>query len=353
VIASSLEDATLKAAALPPLASTSIFVQKKTGTIRVIQDHPDHVVSDALDFLHGCLDSGMKVLVTWPGLALSGAAGNLLSQVRTAHPSTTVAYVSYPAPRGELVDSASEARELRKHRILCSMRKNSLIDRDDAYPCPNCGDRLWLRTDDQNAWAECSVCGHQDRALLVTLRALRSGDPTVLFAEFRMAKYLTRGHGTRYAGGFARSVRCSACHSIQDVFLRPGPWDRAELVRLVGALAESWNDSDEAASIRRAAWSAAARGYKTRLWDITRYEDQLRRLADVGILKMDKQTTIMQRLEAGRSLCCETPLMWSPHSIGLVFLDIESLIDLSVGAFNHPGLPSGPTGLREFLGLGG
>src|SRR5205823_5926493 len=130
---------------------------------------------------------------SWPGLALGEIGGRLLRRLRADLPRVSVAHLSYPAPRREIARDEAHARSLRAHRVLCCARASTTIDRLDAYLCPRCPGSPHLQTDSSRIWQECSNCGYADRDLVLTLVGLRSTDVQILFADFRIAKYLSRG----------------------------------------------------------------------------------------------------------------------------------------------------------------
>jgi hypothetical protein len=59
----------------------------------------------------------------------------------------------------------------------------------------------------------------------------------------------------------------------------------------------------------------------------------------------------LDKLEAGVSLCCEQPLVWSTRRAACMFLDIEELPNPEAPASSHPDLAFGQAGLRQFLTL--
>jgi len=254
----------------------------------------------------------------------------------------------YPAPRGEIASDEAHARSLISHGVLCCARADTTIDRQDAHSCPNCQGTPCLKTDSMRIWQECPACGHADRDLILTLSGLRSKDVGILFADFRMARYLSRGAGRRYAGAFGRSVRCRNCHGLQLAYARPSAWDRTELHALLRALEAAWDPEDESGSVRRAAYLVARRISGSRTSDIPRLEDSCRRLIDSGAFRDDDS---VKRLESGISLCCGSPLMWSEQGVAGIFLDIELLLNPAVLPFVHPDLAFGQAGIRKLLAL--
>lgn len=342
-------DASVYASELPVLDRTVITVQRRN--YHVVQDSPSHLEESVWGFVCQCLDAGEKVLVSWPGLTFSTGVGDLLRRLRVEKPKVSVAHLSYPAPRGEVVPDELSARNLRRYRVLCCVRAHSLIDRQDSYICPSCNGRPLLKTDDHQMWMECEKCGFRDQELILTLNSLRSRDVQVLFADFRIAKYLSRGHGAKYSGSFGRSVRCGNCHSMQPMFAKPGPWDKAELHRLITALIAVWDSANPSASIRKAAQNAWKQSPRSRLADITRLEDALSALIDGKVLQNGRIVGSLDRLEAGLSTCCGSALMWSKSRLAHVFFNVEELISTNHGSFLHPDLSFGQNGVRQFLAL--
>jgi hypothetical protein len=318
---------------------------------RVVQDGVPGVEQLLWQFLEERLAAKENVLVSWPGLALGELGGRLLRRLRADQPSVPVAHLSYPAPRGEIAVDEAHARTLRAHRVLCSARAAATIDRLDAYRCTRCEGSPRLKTDGSGIWQECPDCGHADRDLILTLVGLRSTDVRVLFADYRIAKYLSRGRGRRYAGAFGRSVRCGNCHGLQTAYASPVPWDRTELHGFLGALASTWDAADPTNSIRRAAYVAARRAHRSRPSDVARLEDALRRLIDAGLIQDGKagDPAQLERLEAGLSLCCARPLVWSNRRAANIFLDIEELLNPAIPASMHPDLAFRQAGVRQFL----
>jgi hypothetical protein len=351
-IGTSAYDATVIAARCPPCASI-VVLSAPRARYRVVQNAASKVEETLWDFIRDRLAAEENVLVSWPGLALGDTGGRILRRLRADEPHVSVAHLSYPAPRGEIASDETHARTLRAHRVLCSAPATATINRFDAYLCTKCPGSPRLKTDNSRIWQECPDCGYADRDLIVTLAGMRSSDVQVLFADFRIAKYLSRGRGRQYAGAFGRSVRCSGCHRLQGAFTNLAPWDRVELHGLLRALAGTWNGKDEARSVRRAAYVAARRAHRSRPNDAARLEDALRRLIVSGIIQ-DGQVTEsrwLERLQAGVSLCCERPLMWSNRRASYIFLDLEELLDPAIPASMHPDLTSGQAGVGQFLAL--
>jgi Cft2 family RNA processing exonuclease len=342
-------EASLQVSEFLPFARTVVL--STSHEYRVLQDSPTITDEAIWDFMSERLDDGEKVLVSWPGLALGETAGYLLRRLRIERPNTLVGHLSYPAPRGEIAADEAVARRLFSHRVLCAARGNSTIDRLDSYSCPSCGARPLLQTDNSRIWLRCLDCGYCDLDLVLTLVGLRSTDVQVLFADFRIAKYLTRGFGSRYAGSFGRSVRCQNCHGLQPAFSGPGPWDKAELYRLVSALISVWDSSNQTQSIRRAVRYASKRVPRSRPSDIPRLENALSRLIDAKVIVDGRVVGQLERLEAGLSLCCNKPLFWSSSRSSYVFLDIEELLSPDYAGFMHPELSTGQAGIRQFLSL--
>jgi Cft2 family RNA processing exonuclease len=348
--ATSTYDASVYAAELTPLRATAVL-SPPGGPYRVVQTAPDHAERLFWDFIAGSLDGGARVVVAWPGLALGDIAGRLLRRLRRERPTVSAAHLTYPAPRGEIAVSEVRARTLRAQRVLCCAPAFATIDRGDAYRCVACNGRPAVRTDAASLWLQCPECAHEDRDLALTLVDLRSADVEILFADFRIARYLTAGSGSRYAGALARSVRCSQCHRLQPAFPRPAPWDRTELQRLLSALSSVWDPADRAMSIRRAARLAAQRTPRSRPSDVTRLEHAIRLLIDARVIEDGHAVGPLDRLEAGTSICCDKPLIWSPRRVSHLFLDIEELLTPVYPAPAHPELGFGQSGIRQLLAL--
>ena len=331
----------------------TVILSPPRGPYRIAQDEISEAEEFVWRFVSDSLVAKENVLISWPGVALGELGGRLLRRLRADQPSIPVAHLSYPAPRGEIASDEAHARVLRARRVLCCARASAIIDRLDAYRCVKCGGTPRLKTDSTRLWQECTNCGYADSELVLTLSDLRSTDIRVLFADYRIAKYLSRGRGRRYAGSFARSVRCSNCSGLQTAFGSPIPWDRTELRSLVVALASTWDAADETRSIRRAAYAVARRAKRSRPNDIARLEDALHHLIDAGLFRDGRVEDHRQweKLEAGVSLCCARPLVWSTRRTSCVFLDIEELINPEVAASSHPDLPFGQAGVRQFLTL--
>jgi hypothetical protein len=79
----------------------------------------------------------------------------------------------------------------------------------------------------------------------------------------------------------------------------------------------------------------------------------LRRLVDAGVVQDGKAADPLQleKLEAGLSLCCGHPVVWSNRRAAHVFLDVEELLNPSIPASMHPDLAFGQAGVRQFLAL--
>jgi predicted metal-dependent RNase len=350
--ATSPHEASVLTASCAPYAHV-VILSPAREPYRIVQDQPLEAEDVVWRFLSTRLATQEKVLVSWPGLSLGEPGGRLLRRLREEQPTVAVAHLSYPAPRGEIAADEVHARTLRKHRVLCSPRASTTIDRLDSYRCTRCSGAPRLQTDTSRIWQECPACGQADRQLVLTLVGLRSTDVQVLFADYRMAKYLSRGRGKRYAGAFGRSVRCASCHALQTVYADLAPWDRAELHLLLGALAATWDHADPGRSLRSAAYIAARRGHWSRPGDVPRLEDALRRMLEAGLVEDGKcaDSRQLEKLEAGVSLCCEQRLMWSERRVAQVLLDVEGLLNPSVPAAMHPDLAFGAAGVRQLLTL--
>jgi len=346
-------DASVAAADLPPCVST-VILSPPREQYRIVQDRLSETEELVWRFLTDRLAAKENVLISWPGLALGELGGRLLRRLRRDEPSIPVAHLSYPAPRGEIAFDETHARRLRAHRVLCCAPACATVDRLDAYRCTNCEGFPRLKTDKTGMWQECASCGHADRELVLTLASLRVIDVRVLFAEYRIAKYLSRGRGRRYAGAFGRSVRCGNCYGLQTAFLTPTPWDRSELRSLLAALASTWDGTDETRSIRRAAYTVARRAHRSRPNDVPRLEDALRRLIDVCVVQGGRAVDPLQleKLEAGLSLCCAKPVVWSDRRAAHIFLDVEELLNAAIPGSMHPDLAFGQAGVRQFLAFG-
>ena len=323
---------------------------------RAVPDRPGSFVGDrgtrvALHHRPPCREREHPGVVA--GLDSWRVGRTALRRVRRDEPRIPVAHLSFPAPRGEIASDEKQARNLRAHRVLCCARASTTIDRLDAYCCTNCGGSARLKTDSSRMWQECSNCGHADRDLVLSLTGLRTADVRVLFADYRIAKYLSRGRGRRYAGAFGRSVRCGNCYGLQTAYASTAPWDRAELRGLLAAIASTWNSGDPTSSLRRAAYLAARRAHRSRPNDLLRLEDALRRLLDAGVVHDGRVVDPLQleKLDAGLSLCCGRPVVWSNRRAACVFLDIEELISFEGPASSHPDLAFGQTGVRQILTL--
>lgn len=345
-------DASVLAAGCPPYTST-LILSAPQEPYKIVQDEASEVEQLLWRFLVARLTTKENVVVSWPGLVLGELAGGLLRRLRAERPSDSIVHLSYPAPRGEISTDEVHARTLRSQRVLCSPRASTTIDRLDAYHCTKCEGSPHLKTDSSSIWQECPNCGYADRDLGLTLVGLRSTDVRVLFADYRIARYLSHGRGRRYAGAFGRSVRCGNCHGRQAAYANPVSWDRTELRGLLGALASTWDAADPSSSIRKAAYIAARRARRSRPSDTARLEDSLHRLIDAGLIQNGKATTPvhLEKLEAGLSLCCGGPLIWSNRRTAHVFLDVEELLNPAIPASMHPDLPFGQAGVRQFLAL--
>jgi hypothetical protein len=86
---------------------------------------------------------------------------------------------------------------------------------------------------------------------------------------------------------------------------------------------------------------------------LLRLEDALRRLLDAGVVHDGRVADSLQveKLDAGLSLCCGRPVVWSKRRVACVFLDIEELLNPEVPASSHPDLPFGQAGVRQILTL--
>jgi ribosomal protein S27E len=345
-----LTDASQEASTLPANLTTSVLGQVDGG-FRVLHGDPRERLEEVSNFIFGQRKKGTKVVVTWPGLRLEAATGELLARVRTRRPNDLVGFLPYPAPRGELVDSPAEARQLRKHRVLCSAKRNSLIDRGDELQCSHCKSRQVLQTNARAMWLLCQVCSRTDKSVVLTLLELRNSDVDVLFADYRMARYLRSATGVKYAGAFARTVRCSACHGLQLAYSHPSPWNTMELQALTGALGSSWDASDPDGTVRRAARLVARRDFRADLSAARRLEDLAQRLVDVGVVVNGETMPTVRRLEHGVSLCCGAKLTWSRRRSAHVFLNVEELKQPLRDPSLHPELSFGEHAIRQFLGL--
>lgn len=332
---------------LAPLHAT-VAISPGEG-YRVLQGPSVDIEQELVKFMLRQRDDGTRVAVSWPGLALPPLGGNALARLRAERPNDIVAHIPFPAPRGELVDDVESARRAREHRVLCSARRNSTIDRGDAYRCSACGGGMDVRSDTSRLWLSCRACSATDRAIVLTLSTLRSTDVTVLFTDYRMGTYLHRGSGSRYAGAFARSVRCSSCHSLQIGFPRPQPWNRIELHGLVAALASTWNPAAIDRSVGKAARMVANRDFDGAK-DVRRLEELAQRLVDSGAIADGKPTAVVAALESGASTCCDAGLNWSRRRLARIYLGLEELMS-PIPRSLHPDLNFGDTGLRQFLSL--
>lgn len=331
-----------------PQGPLTLALRPAGGSFRVLQHMADRLDAMAWEFVKARLDQQEQVMVVTPGLTLPPEAGQLLRRLRQERPNTSVAHLSYPAPRGELAPDLERARRLHEH-VACVIPAGTTIDRFDAYKCPRCAAVMKFQSDDQSLWLRCQGCGHEDRGVALTLDRFRRENVRVLFTDYRIARYLRSDMGSRYAGAFGRAVRCQQCIGLQPAFPRPGPWDGALLRRLVSAMAGAWRPDDEAGSIRRAVRRAAQRTGRTQTGELTRLERALRLLVDGGVIIQGQPVPTVRRLEEGVSLCCGRPLAWSSYRISYVFLDLRTLLLQPDGL--HPKLPTGPEGVRQLLSL--
>jgi hypothetical protein len=333
--------------------SASIAVLRlERGDYEVLQGTVPDLEKSLWRYLSARAAAEEKVLICYPGLALSEVAGGLLSRLRAGLPQVSVAHLAYPAPRGGIATPA-QARALLSHGVLCCAPANATIDRFDAYRCPRCAGRPILKTNASEIWQECMTCGYADHDLILTLSRFRASDVQVLFADFRIAKYLLRGRGRRYAGAFGQSVRCTQCNSPQRLFTRPAAWDAAELHRLLRVLAENWNSDNSGENLRRAAIVAARRSRHTRPGDVDELEERLRELVDCRVMTANGlvDSLKVQRLEAGLSLCCGKRLSWSKRQVASAALDLEHLVSPAIPMALHPDLSFGEVGVRQMLSL--
>lgn len=334
------------------IVAPSAIVRSAHGQYEVLHGKTSVLVDQLSTFLSGRIGVGEKVLVVYPGLALNEITGQLLSRLRSQFPQLCVAHLSYPTPRGEIA-TQTQARELLSRGVLCCAPANAIVDRLDAYRCPICPGTPILKTNANEIWQECPACGHTDRDLILTLNRLRTSDVQVLISDFRMAKYLLRGRGRRYAGAFGQTVRCNHCNSAQSLFARPAAWDSAELHRLLRALTENWNAENPKESLHRAANVASGRSRRTRPSDVQRIEEILTELIECQVMYSNGilNSLQVQRLEAGLSLCCGKPLSWSKHRIASAVLNLEQLLDPTVPSALHPNLLGGEDGIKQVLSL--
>jgi hypothetical protein len=305
-------------------------------------------VAAGREWLGERLALGDRVLICWPGLTTPPAAGEWLAWLRREKPDELAAHLPYPAPRGEVAADPAEARRLRRHRVLCCLPADSPVDRGDALVCPRCGGRALVHTDRRDAWLACPSCRHEDRGVVLTLNGFRAAAARALFAEYRMARYLTSGTGTRYGGAFARTVLCQLCHRPQVAYARLAAWDRTDLGRLTAALAAAWDGDDREGTLRRAtAWavrqltrpSPAARAQA---------EDGLRRLLDAALVVDGRPRPEVDRLARGTSMCCDAPLATTRRPLSRLLVGVERLLT-GPAPERHPGLPAGRAGLRALL----
>jgi hypothetical protein len=170
-----------------------------------------------------------------------------------------------------------------------------------------------------------------------------------LFAEYRMARYLTSGPGTRYGGAFTRTVRCQRCHSPQLAYARPEPWERAELDRLAGAAAATWDTDDRPRSVRRATARVVRQLGRPGPGTEAQIADALRRLFDAGVIVDGRLHGATDRLLRGTSLCCDAPLVPWRRPVSRLFVGVEQLFGSGPPPVRHPGLLPGCAGLRALL----
>ena len=275
-----------------------------------------------------------------------------MALLRTEAPKISCAHLSYPAPRGDIAISPTEARRMREHRVLCALPCHSTIDRGDAYCCPKCGSRQVLRTDDESVWLTCGSCGAEDKQVILTLRDFRNGSPKVLFGEHRIVAYITSGFGLRYGGVFARTVRCKFCQRAQPAYQRPSAWDPSYLQGLVQAVVANWDEANPVRSVRRAAWRAARRGANPPTDLQVRMEADIKRLLDAGVIQAGRPTDRIERLARGTSLCCDAGLGTWRRPLSRIYIGVESLYGNGLAAFCRPRLPARDEGLRALLRVG-
>jgi hypothetical protein len=104
--------------------------------------------------------------------------------------------------------------------------------------------------------------------------------------------------------------------------------------------------------IRSAAWTVARQTPRSAPTDIPRLENALRQLLESGVVADGKAIGPLDRLEAGVSLCCGKPLMWSRRRLSHMFVDVEELVLPAYHASFHPDLSKGRVGVRQLLALG-
>ena len=349
--AASAEEAVAIMAKMPAGQPTAILIDHD-GRHTVASGSKEEVEAAGWRWMQERLQGVDPVLVCWPGQTLHDLAGRWIAKVRTESPEISCAHLSYPAPRGEVVATPAEARQIRNYRVLCALPCNSTIDRGDAYRCPKCGSRQVLCTDPESVWLACTSCGAEDRLVILTLRDLRDRTARLLFGEHRIVTYLTVGSGLRYGGVFARTVRCKSCQRLQPAYQRPSAWDRSDLHRLVQAVAADWDEADPVRSIRRAAWRAARHSPNPASDLPARMEANIRRLLDAGVIQAGRPTERIERLERGTSVCCDAALGTWRRPMSRIYIGIENLYNSSPAAFCRPGLPARDEGLRALLRVG-
>jgi hypothetical protein len=195
------------------------------------------------------------------------------------------------------------------------------------------------------------LCAYEDRNTILTLNEFRAAAVRVLFAEYRIAHYLTAGPGTRYGGAFTRTVRCQHCHRPQLAYSRPVPWDRAELDRLLGAIAATWAADDPVGTLRRATGRVVRQLGRPSPVAQARTEDAVRRLLDAGVIVNGQPLAATDRLLRGTSLCCDAPLVSWRRPVSRLFIGVEQLFGAGPAAVRHPGLLPGSAGLRALLAV--
>lgn len=320
------------------------------GSHRIIQGNPASIAEDLWRFLFSQRRKKTKVLVTWPGLTLPALAAGLLTRTKRQRENDLIAYLRYPAPRGELVASAEEARRLREHLVLCTARRDSSIDLGGHLDCPRCESLLHLQTNSRSMWISCQTCGFSDQFIVLTLAELRRSDVDILFAEHRMVHYLKRGNGRKYAGAFGSTIRCESCNSLQLAYPSVTRWNVVELQSLVSALGASWDGADEEQIAMRAARLVARRIQRRDRNVARRLEALAQCLIDAGIVVNGEATPLLARLEHGVSVCCGATVVATRRRIAHVFLGLDQLLQPSSIAL-HPGLTTGESAIRQFLGL--
>jgi hypothetical protein len=292
--------------------------------------------------------TGDRILVTWPGPTMPPLAGALLMRLRQQIPDLAMAQLGYPAPR-ELAADLADARRRQRYRVKCCIAANTSIDSSDNFMCPQCSGRPILRTDQRSAWIACPHCTFTDRTTILTLEGLKRVDVRVLFAQSRMATYLTKGRGRRqYGGAFANSVLCATCQRPQPAYPSTSPWERAELDPLLAAVAASWVADDREATVRRAVRRAMLRNYRRKV-DPIRLENDIRTLIDADVIIDGRPIPTAERLARGRSLCCDAPLTTWHRPISRLFVDVGQLLESE--SARRLGVKSGRSGLRSLLSI--